>query len=550
MRNIFLIIFFLVSISNCYGQSTDILDFIYRLEKFDSTISEREILDHSSNIKILSNKEQARFYTALGNFYVAIKRDYLKGSLNYYQALEYKEISPYRKADALNGLGAVFSNFLRNDLAVENYRKSLRIVESEFKDSIADITTIYNNIGNAFSRENQQDSAFFYLYKGNKIAQAAGKPSDALYFNLGYEHDDLDSSYIYTKKAYDLAIDADDKQMVTLCLLNLGSIERRRNKLKKSDSLLSLSHDLAIKIGLDAYLPEIWLQQGTLKVKNGNYNKGIDDIKKGISYFEKSKNYIQLSNSYRFLEEAYLGLGDYKSAYYTQQNKIKVDSTRKASIRLKKEEGNAIFTIHKEQLFKKDLALKNLRKKYIIIGSISILIFFIVVFYFIKKRKFHKNKFKDVKQRNKDLVYESELDKQQLLFKSLMIGEKGEFLNVISSDLKKLINAPSQSNSNKKNLRILQQKIQHNIKEGQFDEFEFYFDKVHPEFYRNIKKLGIKLTKNEMRLGALIKLNLTTKEISGITKQSINTINVSKSRLKTKLNLQKNDSLFDYLQSI
>ena len=69
-------------------------------------------------------------------------------------------------------------------------------------------------------------------------------------------------------------------------------------------------------------------------------------------------------------------------------------------------------------------------------------------------------------------------------------------------------------------------------------EFETYFTKVHPDFYKKLSQQFPDLTPNEKKLCAFLKLNLSTKEISAITYQSVNSIMVSRTRLRKKLNIQ------------
>ena len=58
------------------------------------------------------------------------------------------------------------------------------------------------------------------------------------------------------------------------------------------------------------------------------------------------------------------------------------------------------------------------------------------------------------------------------------------------------------------------------------------------------------LTSNDRRLCALIKLNMSTKDISSITYQSTQTIKVARYRLRKKLGVEKNENLTTFLNAI
>ncbi len=61
-------------------------------------------------------------------------------------------------------------------------------------------------------------------------------------------------------------------------------------------------------------------------------------------------------------------------------------------------------------------------------------------------------------------------------------------------------------------------------------------------FFENLLKEYPNLTKNERKLCTLIHMNLSTKEISNITHQSIGSINVARSRLRQKFGLTDSDT--------
>jgi DNA-binding CsgD family transcriptional regulator len=64
----------------------------------------------------------------------------------------------------------------------------------------------------------------------------------------------------------------------------------------------------------------------------------------------------------------------------------------------------------------------------------------------------------------------------------------------------------------------------------------------HLTFFENLVKAYPNLTPNERRLCTLMHLNMSTKEISNITHQSINSINTARTRLRKKFNLSGDDT--------
>ena len=89
------------------------------------------------------------------------------------------------------------------------------------------------------------------------------------------------------------------------------------------------------------------------------------------------------------------------------------------------------------------------------------------------------------------------------------------------------------------------EKLLHMIKDVEFsrethrigDELGKYVPVFNSEFFRKLLSDYPNLTNNERRLCALISVNLSTKEISEITRQSIHSINMARSRLRNKFKL-------------
>ena len=127
--------------------------------------------------------------------------------------------------------------------------------------------------------------------------------------------------------------------------------------------------------------------------------------------------------------------------------------------------------------------------------------------------------------------------------------KKNEFLNTIAERLTEIKRKtlPENQKAIQKLIVEMRQKKDDDI----WNEFEAYFTKVNPEFYSKLNQLFPDLTPNEKKLCAFLRLNMSTKDISSITYQSVNSIAVSRSRLRKKLNIQGEDkNLINFLSTI
>lgn len=71
-----------------------------------------------------------------------------------------------------------------------------------------------------------------------------------------------------------------------------------------------------------------------------------------------------------------------------------------------------------------------------------------------------------------------------------------------------------------------------------WEDLELHFEQIHETFYMNLLSQCPTLTKNERRLCAYLRLNLSTKDISSLTLQTVRSIEVARIRLRNKLGLK------------
>jgi DNA-binding CsgD family transcriptional regulator len=79
------------------------------------------------------------------------------------------------------------------------------------------------------------------------------------------------------------------------------------------------------------------------------------------------------------------------------------------------------------------------------------------------------------------------------------------------------------------------------------EEFNYYFEQVHPSFYARLSELYPSLTTKERRLCAYLALGLSTTDIAQISHREIRSIESSRNRLRKKLNISQEISISDFL---
>ena len=75
-------------------------------------------------------------------------------------------------------------------------------------------------------------------------------------------------------------------------------------------------------------------------------------------------------------------------------------------------------------------------------------------------------------------------------------------------------------------------------------------EKVNFEFIQKLMERFPNLNENEKHLVILLRLKFTSKEIADLRAVSVKAIEISRYRLKKKMNLDDNDSLTSFIQKI
>lgn len=99
-------------------------------------------------------------------------------------------------------------------------------------------------------------------------------------------------------------------------------------------------------------------------------------------------------------------------------------------------------------------------------------------------------------------------------------------------------------------LRNVSHQISVKIKGESWQQFEAYFNNVHPRFFETLTTKYSDISPAELKLAALLRLHLTTKEIASIIFISPDSIKTARTRLRKRLNLAPDDNLSTFLMTL
>jgi tetratricopeptide (TPR) repeat protein len=159
---------------------------------------------------------------------------------------------------------------------------------------------------------------------------------------------------------------------------------------------------------------------------------------------------------------------------------------------------------------------------------------------------------------------ESELkDKEQQLLKEQLEAKNRELaskalemlrLNETIESIIEKLEDHSRNNHNNENptryIRGIISGLESQLKNNSWNEFEKIFNNIHSKFFTILLETCPDLTPTEIRIAALLKLNLNTKEIAALTYKSEAGVKSTRYRLRKKLQLNSDDSLIPYLMQL
>ena len=152
-----------------------------------------------------------------------------------------------------------------------------------------------------------------------------------------------------------------------------------------------------------------------------------------------------------------------------------------------------------------------------------------------------------VSLRNEKLEIELKNKNTELASVAMHLVQKGDLLSKVKDELtksKKTIGGDAVPDDFKKLIKALKEE---DNKQEDWHQFATHFDTIHLNFLKSIKKSYPNLTPNELKLCAYLHMNLCSKEIAQHMKISVRGVEISRYRLRKKLQIATETNLGDFL---
>jgi ligand-binding sensor domain-containing protein len=163
----------------------------------------------------------------------------------------------------------------------------------------------------------------------------------------------------------------------------------------------------------------------------------------------------------------------------------------------------------------------------------------------LEERK-QENEKEIIRLKNESLKNEIKLKSKQLANTAMTLVKKNETLLHLKDELLSNKNNFTNQYSFKKFIKQIDNSIEH--VDG-WELFEYNFNQVHEEFFKQLKASFPTLTHKDLKICAYLRMNMSSKEIAPLLNISIRGVETNRYRLKIKLGISKEGSLRGFLQN-
>jgi tetratricopeptide (TPR) repeat protein len=483
----------------------------------------------------------------------------------------------YEKAKSLLNMGIAYNHQYRYNLAMESYLKAKGIADSIVSPELS--ATVFHNMGQLYlDMRNTQLARDFFLRALSVRKKSSESRNLAETLNglalVSWLSGNLDTALIYLQETVKIAENLKNDEGISKAYNNIGIVYHE----KKEDgtALAYLFKALAISEPRhDKWQSaEICNNIGEASISIGNYKQAEMYLAKARGYAEPLKASLLVADNYRYMARLYSRIGKYELAFsYLERfhalddslfnrNNYTIISELTSVFELEKKEQSILVQKQQIELLKQKKRNDNL----LAIILVVILLFMVLITGIImnrQKRINARNRLlleKDSqlleaqellvdreKEEKKRLILELDNKNRFLIDFALYIGMKNEFLLNLREQLKKLLNKQGASPEIKDIIFQLNQNLRYN---REVVDLQKNVEKVNFEFIQTLMERFPNLNENEKHLVILLRLKFTSKEIADIRAVSVKAVEISRYRLKKKMNIDDNDNLLTFIQKI
>ncbi len=504
----------------------------------------------------------------LGDIYI-IEDDLEEARKNYMLSAEYfeKEGKEFDRTQINMILGNIC--LAQNDYAtaLNTYQKCLLSAEKYKFQSL--IPHLYNNIGIVYlniedydqAEHNFRKAVDLFAEQGDHYSRTLSVSNIAEILNRKGRSEEAVKEYLQVAKFF-----LEDENWIPLAGIynTISIIHQSQGSRDKAEHYLVLAQDAISKVNNDFSGPaslqnsEILNNAARLAFNRGELINSLAFAKSSMAIAKLNSYKVTLAASSDLISQLYeqLNMPDsalaYNRMFVTYSKELQDEASIKKITQLQMQHEFDVAMREKElNALKIEAEHERKETKYIVAIFLVVLIALILTILLLNQRaKAIRNRLvkENLELEKAKLSQELNYRNKELATNMMYLLEKNEFITSIAKKLGEM----------KLDLhKTIQPQVQTMIKELKdnssskiWEEFELRFKEVHTDFYDALYAAFPDLSPNEKRICAFLRLNMSTKEISSITHQSVKSINMARYRLRKRLNIDKDENLIQFLAQL
>ena len=457
------------------------------------------------------------------------------------------------------------------DLSIKNLYDAQRYINPANKRQTAQL---YSLMGRVYSKLGDYNKGIELNDKATSIFKSLGDSASVAgcYNERGVMHYLLDE-FVVAEKFLQRALTINRAQR------NLKEIATNLNNLclyqGDTEKKLSLIQEaIAINKNLDAQwsLGENYNNMGKQYYFGEQYSKALEALQKAYEYAHNIGAKELICDNYEYSSWVYAAIGDYKQAYTRLIQMYALSKELQSSNKLRNIEQEISYKRYQDQKYATEMQeqtykIELLKRNLWFLGSVLVLglAFSIFLYKWYKRRKglqliearyqleLSQRELSELKLHQQELELQNiqnalDSSQQEVTSFAVFLRSRNELLDKIREMIKegyKMDNQALIPHLKKVNAYISQYQSGDKTNNALLLNIE---DKS-KEFIERLTKEHPNLTQGEKYLATMLRVNLSTKEISMISGNSPKTINMNRYRLRKALNLPTEKDLVEYLQN-
>ncbi len=427
----------------------------------------------------------------------------------------------------------------------------------------------HNNLGLAYNGIREYQSAIVQLKKAAFLFGLLGERQNeaSAWTNVGSTYSSMemyDSALVYLQKAKVIFDETDSRYELAAYFGNVAHIAYLRGNYQESIRLLHQKLAHLASANEQTNRPVILLQlRGYVDL--GESFLAVENLDSASFYFkmvygqaESQQLFDQLVKSAEGLSKVYEkrnkpdSVLHYYRAYASFKDSLANRENRQQAMQLKAdfELKQALAREQKKQellMAEKD---RELLTYVIIILSLIALIFAIYAAYQRTRKKQREEELMalQLQAEKRKLERDLAIKEKELTAKQVKLSETETRIEDTLKELKEVLVDKEHNPANR--LRELAKKMEGRSSRKAIDSLDSYLQESDNRLFEALSLAHPELTRSELRLCAFIRLNLSLKEIAGITHQNVNSLKMARYRLRKKLGLEANKNLVSYLNNL